>query len=248
MLNQHCSQGAIKLGTIFVEQKLISKEQLETALAEQQNSSQKLGEILVQKQWITSEQLENALQQQHWYRRAFDILVETFKITPRNWNPFVPQQNFSQVPRVGELLVSKGYITLSQLQEALKKQSSSKEKLGEILVAEGFLSDEELTAVLHEQERLRFVISFLIINFGVMSSSLVPVQAGEEKTAQATVHFRAYVPEQVKVEVNPQVFASTDLKRYQGNLLQISSNSESEQKPFDVKYNQETERYTVTAR
>ena len=38
--------------------------------------------------------------------------------------------------------------------------------------------------------------------------------------------------------------AQADLKRYQGNLLQISSNSESEQKPFDVKYNQETERLT----
>ena len=62
----------------------------------------------------------------------------------------------SQPDRIGERLVSGGYISNLQLEDALRYQSNYKDfstrpKLGEVLISKGFISESQLVEVLSEQ-------------------------------------------------------------------------------------------------
>jgi len=64
--------------------------------------------------------------------------------------------------RIGDLLVTEGLITQSQLEEALQKQKEYKEKgefkkLGEILIEEGFISETQMALVLAKQLGIEFI-------------------------------------------------------------------------------------------
>ena len=53
--------------------------------------------------------------------------------------------------RVGDLLVTKGYITEDQLTEALEQQREKKTKLGEVLIEMGLVTDEQFSSVICAQ-------------------------------------------------------------------------------------------------
>ncbi len=57
--------------------------------------------------------------------------------------------------KLGDLLLSKRIITVTQLQHALKTQSEKGKKLGELLVELGYISEEQLEAALTEQGSLK---------------------------------------------------------------------------------------------
>lgn len=105
------------LGELLVHAGHITNEQLEHALAEQKKSGEKLGEVLVRLGLLTARQLDAVLDFQRRQGNA--------KPSP---NPL----------RLGELLISKGYISREQLDDALFKQTLSKKKLGEVLIEEGY--------------------------------------------------------------------------------------------------------------
>ncbi|MBM2830841.1 MAG: biosis protein MshE [Gammaproteobacteria bacterium] len=54
----------IMLGDLLVESKLISKTQLEDALAEQKKSGRKLGRVLIENGYITEDQMLEVLSKQ----------------------------------------------------------------------------------------------------------------------------------------------------------------------------------------
>jgi type IV pilus assembly protein PilB len=53
--------------------------------------------------------------------------------------------------KIGEILIAKGLINETQLQEALSRQRKNKKFLGEILIEDYLIKDEDLLAVLSEQ-------------------------------------------------------------------------------------------------
>ncbi len=57
----------------------------------------------------------------------------------------------TQTKRLGELLVSKGLLTSTQLEEVLQAQRSTGELMGVILVRKGWISEEQLLGTLSEQ-------------------------------------------------------------------------------------------------
>lgn len=59
------------IGEMLVTSGLISKKQLDEAIAEQNSTNRKLGEILIKKKWITFEQLDEILTVQ------VDIRIDT---------------------------------------------------------------------------------------------------------------------------------------------------------------------------
>jgi len=248
MLYQSCSQQEVKLGSIFVEKQIISLEQLEIALAEHQKNNKKLGEFLVQKQWITPEQLETALQEQNLFRRLIASVEEALGIQRPPKNGLFTQESFREIPKIGEILVEKNYITSSQLKKALTQQQHTNQKLGEVLIAEGLISERELKTALADEKILKFLATFLIINLGAIATSTSPTLAGEKKSTQATIRFSAYIPEKVLVEINPQVFATSNPALYRGNLLKISDNAQSDQNITNVKYDEKEALYTITPR
>src|SRR5688500_20268286 len=54
----------VRLGEILVQQKLLTEEQLKSALEEQKKSSRRLGRVVIEKGYVTEEQLAEALARQ----------------------------------------------------------------------------------------------------------------------------------------------------------------------------------------
>jgi type IV pilus assembly protein PilB len=54
----------MRLGTILVNRKLVTEEQIETAIALQAESGKRFGQIMVEKGWIDEKDLLNALSEQ----------------------------------------------------------------------------------------------------------------------------------------------------------------------------------------
>ncbi len=112
----------IRLGEALVEQHLVSPQQRDEALAEQQDlRNRKLGDILVVSRIVTPRQLEEAIEQQ------------------------------SKMPmvRIGEALVALGYVSEAQLGDALSQQLGDRNvPLGELLVKKGLVSRTDLQTAL----------------------------------------------------------------------------------------------------
>jgi MshEN domain len=70
----------LPLGTLLVREELITNEQLETALIDQQGTGLRLGELLVQWGWVSSEAISRALAEQ--YELEF-VDLDTTEIDPR---------------------------------------------------------------------------------------------------------------------------------------------------------------------
>ena len=116
------SEIGLRLGEMLVEQDSASPQQIEAALAEQNElRNRKLGDILVVRQIVTREELDEAIEQQ------------------------------SKMPmvRIGEALTALGYISQAQLDDALAQQREDRSvPLGEILVRRGIVTRADLQTAL----------------------------------------------------------------------------------------------------
>ena len=131
------------LGALLVAKGLLTENQLQWALSEQQRTGRLVGEILVESGTISAFSLARALTEQHGVelQSATKQEPEPAAPAPAVWRP------------LGKLLVEDGFLTSDQLQQALLRQQESRgrRKLGEILVAEGFLSGIDLARALAKQ-------------------------------------------------------------------------------------------------
>src|SRR5512137_2065246 len=59
--------------------------------------------------------------------------------------------------RLGEILVAKGVVTASRINEALAKNDNRQKRIGEILLAEGLVTEALVAQSLAEQRDLRYV-------------------------------------------------------------------------------------------
>jgi hypothetical protein len=132
------------LGTLLVDEGLLTEVQLDVALAEQRRGGRLLGQILVDFGYVTGLGLARVLARQHGVElRAEEEpaapIARTTAITTA-WRP------------LGKLLVEMRLLQESQLREALAEQGRHPgSRLGEILVARGFLSGAALARALAEQ-------------------------------------------------------------------------------------------------
>ncbi len=119
------------LGTILVEQKIASSEQIEAALVEQRKlRAQRLGELLTEQQVLTAEELSAAIQ----HTRARPIL------------------------RLGEALTELGLVTEKELNNALEKQKLQRKKpLGELLIEMGVVDRDTIRKVMVHKLGIPFV-------------------------------------------------------------------------------------------
>lgn len=138
------------LGTLLIMAGRITNDQLEHAIAEQKASGEKLGEVLIRQGLLKEEQLHHFLTYQQKQSDG-----------KRLSNPF----------RIGEILVTTGYITRQQLDDALLKQASSAKKLGEVLIEEGYIAPHSVTHGIHLQNKLITAALMAIISFSGLSIS-----------------------------------------------------------------------------
>ena len=62
------------LGEILIQKKLISRQQLNFVLTQQQKKQKKLGELLLNLSFISAEELEKALQEQYWRKHGYWVI------------------------------------------------------------------------------------------------------------------------------------------------------------------------------
>jgi len=158
------------IGALIVEKGVITEEQLEIALQEQEASGRRLGEILVDQFGVTREDLASALDQQRAENESLGaeedseanravaelarLLDEWGHGEQENGQAPEPEpEPEEEAPRrpIGEIFVERGFISSHQLSEALEEQKLSGRKLGEILVAKGNLSRIRLWDALEDQ-------------------------------------------------------------------------------------------------
>jgi hypothetical protein len=97
-----------------------------------------------------------------------------FEILPREH----PRQG-SPPPRLGDLLVGKGYITEEQLAAALVESRASGERLGRVLVRNGWAYEQDLARALSEQWALPFV-NIALVGVDAAALRLLPREVGLE--------------------------------------------------------------------
>jgi hypothetical protein len=73
-LDRALENQQILLGEVLVKHNYITQQQLEIALQRQSQTFEPLGEILVREGWVTVQEMEQALKEQHWRRNGFWFL------------------------------------------------------------------------------------------------------------------------------------------------------------------------------
>jgi hypothetical protein len=143
-----------QLGELLVEQQLLTEAELEQALSEQARTGRLLGQIIVGNGYLSAFSLARVLSEQHGVelQRASGRAPEphfTLAEPPEFGSPeTAPQPSWRPL---GKLLVERGFLNESQLEQALAAQREGHGRLGEILVSQGLLSGAELARALAEQ-------------------------------------------------------------------------------------------------
>ncbi|WP_224957108.1 Ig-like domain-containing protein [Geomonas subterranea] len=154
------------LGSLLVLSGKITAAQLDHAIAEHQRTGERLGEVFIRLGMLTEIQLKGLLELQH------------------------NQESPASTPlRLGELLVSSGFITRQQLDLALAKQSRTGQKLGEVIVAEGFARRSQINHVVRLQKMCINSVLAAILSMGAMtaSASASSVSLAWDPSSDATV-------------------------------------------------------------
>ena len=126
-----------KLGEILVDQKFITKDQLELGIEQQKLVKKRLGEILTEMGFLTIENLTEALSSQ-------------IQKPPINGIP-AGATAFAKTKNIGEILLDYHLITKEQLARGVEEQRKSDKRLGEALTDLGFVSEEKLARALSAQ-------------------------------------------------------------------------------------------------
>jgi hypothetical protein len=139
------------LGALLADKGLLTRGDLEQALSEQRRSGRLLGQILVERGYLTALSLARALAEQH----GVELEATDTWGAARTGRPSVPADSRGGAWRpLGALLVDKGFVSGTELDEALRDQQQNGRRLGEILVERGYLSGTALALALAEQHGL----------------------------------------------------------------------------------------------
>lgn len=160
------------LGSLLIMAGRITNDQLERAIAEQKSTGEKLGEVLIRQGLLKEDHLHHFLTYQ-----------QNQSDGKRGANPF----------RIGEILVTTGYITRQQLDSALQKQAGSTKKLGEVLIEEGYIAPHHVTHGIHLQNKLITAALTAIISLFGLSISGCGSGGGVEYTNQTQDNSAAIV-------------------------------------------------------
>ena len=106
------------------------------------------------------------------------------RVTPldRTLTRLVPPPVLLMAPRIGELLIRKGFLTQAQLDWALGEARETKDLLGVVLLRSKLIFEDELARTLSEQLDVPYV-SVLRIGIDPYVVRLLPAEAGEAAAA-----------------------------------------------------------------
>jgi hypothetical protein len=165
-----------QLGTLLVDEDLLSREELERALSEQRRTGQKLGKIIVDQGSMSGTSLAKALAKQHGIelRNRLDELDDD---DPAPVSTAIPTfGRFGGWRPLGKVLLDGGFVSEHELAEALaEKRAHQDRRLGAILVRLGHISGATLALALAEQHGITVETEAFE---GKVETVTVPVPAG----------------------------------------------------------------------
>lgn len=198
-----------KLGELLLHAHRITSEQLDEALQEQAETGFFLGEILVRRGLLTGEEIDAALRAQ--------LVQENGQAADRI--------------RLGELLVTAGYISPPQLTDALERQKRSGKRLGEVLVDAGYAKPHMVEQGLRLQSMLLAAILSTLLSLSFTASAAAQAPAGG---SQSAIMVSAVIPAQASVKILSQppnvLVTEEDVQRgfvevKGASLIEMKSNS-----------------------
>jgi len=200
------------LGELLLKAYCITPDQLDTALDEQKKTGEKLGEVLVRLGFLDQHQLGVTL----------------------SFQSRLGERKIPSCLMLGELLVSAGYITHEQLDDALKRQRESEKdkKLGEVLVAAGYAKQRHIDHGLRIQEKLVAAALIAALSLAPISEAVSAQSSKQAMSTQIQVTARVLARASVHVLRQPSeiVITDADIKKgyldvNAGSLLEIKNNS-----------------------
>lgn len=90
------------------------------------------------------------------------------------------KQEIQQKSRLGLMLIKKGMITSTQLDEALRIQNTTEMRLGEILIDKGWISENQLDRALKKQSRYRYAAALTAILLGPIQPFMASANVNQE--------------------------------------------------------------------
>jgi hypothetical protein len=170
----------------------ITSTQLEDAIAEQKRDGRKFEEILIEKHLLTQSERDVVLEFQRSHGGAALVSGEL---------------------ALGNILVTSGQVTRSQLSNALRRQEVSGRRIGEELIDAGTLTKSQVESGLRLQRKL--IISALIVAVGLGPNAVV---ASTSEGARAS----SSIPVSVTVIANARI-----RNEYQVAQLRVTANDVS---------------------
>lgn len=146
-----------KLGELLVRLNVLKLSQLTDLLEEQRKDpSLKIGEMAVSKGLISKDELVKYLELQVNEGKVVDESLKEMGLMTNDekW------ERLLQHERLGEVLLKRNVLKLSQLTEAIEIQTKNPEKhLGQVLIEKGIISEKDLDEALEWQEKQNAVLS-----------------------------------------------------------------------------------------
>ncbi|MFN8575256.1 MAG: hypothetical protein U0354_00215 [Candidatus Sericytochromatia bacterium] len=146
-----------KLGELLVRFNVLKLSQLTDLMEEQRKDPNlKIGELAVSKGIISKDELIKYLELQVNEGKVIDeSLKELGMMTnEEKW------ERLLQHERLGEILIKRKVLRLSELTEAMAQQAKNPSKhLGQVLMEQGLISEHELEQALDWQEKQNEVVS-----------------------------------------------------------------------------------------
>jgi CheY-specific phosphatase CheX len=117
-------------GQYLLEKGRITSQQLVAALECQKGITEPIGTTALERGLLTAEQIKQILQQQRKTNQRFgEIAVVLGFLTQAQLDELLDKQDTNHRARLGEALVSKGYITLETLEKELKEYIKESERV-----------------------------------------------------------------------------------------------------------------------
>lgn len=181
-----------RLTELLQAAKSISPEQIDEALSEQRHNGRKLDEILIAKNLLTQRERDVVLEFQRKHGGAALISGEL---------------------ALGNILVTSGQVTRTQLKDALSRQEVSGRRIGEELIESGTITSKQVEIGLRLQRKL--IIAALIVAVGLGQNVAMAVLPEGEQASSA-------------MPVSATVIASAKIQsEYQVSQLEVTKNDVS---------------------
>jgi len=176
IFSEHSKQH---LGQILIDQGALTIEQLQHALAIQEQKGGRIGWILLKLGYISQAELSRAMAEQLSLdmilskQHLGEILIDQGALTVKQLQKALAVQRIKG-GRIGWILLNLGYISRSALAEAMAEQLSLdqlfyKHHLGEILIEQGALTVDQLQKALAIQQEKGGHLGWILLSLGYIS-------------------------------------------------------------------------------